>query len=279
MKTESSLLKIVKSNALIEACHKLSVQEQKVLLLAISKIPKDASPTDDRVYSIDAQDLSSLNGQALKNCYVELKITALSLMDKKVHIKDLPNGDGKRKKTLITCWVQSIFYVDDEGKIDLRFSKDILPYICQLKQQFSMYKIKNIGSMASSYGIRLYEMLAQYISIGHREVSIDWLRESFQLQKKYPAMKDLKKWVIEPALNDINTTSDLWVDYQQQKTGKKVTHFIFTFGLKEEPKKKKSARKKQEKIDIYSDSFLSKHARPGETKDQAIRRLKEKYST
>lgn len=136
-----------------------SVQEQKVLLLAISKIPKDASPTDDRVYSIDAQDLSSLNGQALKNCYVELKTTALSLMDKKVHIKDLPNGDGKRKKTLITCWVQSIFYVDDEGKIDLRFSKDILPYICQLKQQFSMYKIKNIGSMASSYGIRYMKCL------------------------------------------------------------------------------------------------------------------------
>lgn len=122
-------------------------------------------------------------------------------------------------------------------------------------------------------------MLVQYISIGHREVSIDWLRESFQLQKKYPAMKDLKKWVIEPALNDINTASDLWVDYQQQKTGKKVTHFIFTFGLKEELKKKKSVRKKPEKIDIYSDSFLSKHARPGETKDQAIRRLKEKYST
>lgn len=278
MKNISPIEKVVKSNALIEACHKLSVQEQKVLLLAISKIPKDASPTDDRLYSISAQDLASLNGQELKNCYVELKNTALTLMDKKVHIKDLPNGDGKRKKTLVTCWVQSVFYVEDEGKVDLRFSKDILPYICQLKQQFSIYKIKHIGSMSSSYGIRLYEILAQYLPIGHREVPLEWMRESFQLQEKYPAIKDLKKWVIEPAVSDINATSDLWVSYKQRKTGRRVTHFLFEFGLKEGLKRKKSASKKPTKKDLQDPKFLSKHGDPGESTPEVIRRLKKQFN-
>jgi len=272
-----SLEKIIKSNALIEACHKLSVQEQKVLLLAISKIPKDASPTDDALYSISAQDLAQLNGQELKNCYTELKTSAMSLLDRKVHIKDLPNGDGKRNKELVTCWVQSMFYVDDEGKLELRFSKDILPYVCQLKQQFTIYKIKNIGMMSSSYGIRLYEVLVQYKSIGTREISLTWLKENFKISTKYSAIKDLKKWVIEPALHDINTKSDMWVEWDQKKTGRRVTHFIFTFGLKNEDKPKKR-KNKPTKSDLKDPKFLSKHGRVGEKEPDVIRRLKEQFN-
>lgn len=276
MEKLSSLEKVIKSNALIEACHKLSVQEQKVLLLAISKIPKDVMPTDDVLYSISAQDLSQLNGQELKNCYTELKTSATSLLEKKVHIKDLPNGNGKRNKELITCWVQSMFYVDDEGKIEIRFSKDILPYVCQLKQQFTIYKIKNIGMMSSSYGIRLYEILIQYMSIGKREIPLVWLKEHFKISAKYSSIKDLKKWVIDPAVKDINNKSDIWVSWDQKKTGRRVTSFCFNFGLKTDLETKNKT-KKPKKVDVYCDKFLAKNARPGESRDAAIRRLKAIY--
>ncbi len=272
MDNSNTLEKVIKSNALIEACHKLSTQEQKILLLAISKIPKNALPTDELLYSITANDLAQLNGQELKHCYAELKANAFSLMDKRVHIKDLPNGDGKRNKVLVTCWVQSVFYIDHDGKIEIRFSKDILPYICQLKNQFTIYKIKNIGMMSSSYGIRLYELLMQHLSFGKRDLSIEWIKDNFQISKKYPAIKDFKKWVLEPALRDINEKSDLWVNFSQKKTGRKVTHICFVFGLKED-QKTKNQKDILSKSSLINEDFLSKNALPGESRKAALKRL------
>jgi len=269
---------IIKSNALVDASYRLSVQEQRIILAAMSQVHYSTKPTDEVMYSITAEDFGDITGQALKHVYQELKEAALRLMRREVRIYSEPNGKGKKKRVLLTRWVQTVAYVENEGKIELRFGKDVLPYLCQLQEQFTIYNLKDVAKMSSAHSIRLYETLAQWKKIGVKEVSLEWLRDRFQLEDKYPNIRDFKRRVIEPALNDINNTSDLWVECDQKKTGRRVSHFIFKFGLKEDQKKKKTTRKKTAKIDIYSDSFLSKHARPGETKDQAIRRLKEQFS-
>lgn len=270
--------KIVKSNALVEASYRLSVQEQRIMLAAISQVHPNSQPTDEVMYSVSAEDFVDITGQSLKHAYQELKDAVLRLMRREVRIYSEPNGNGKKRKTLLTRWVQTISYVENEGRIELRFGKDVLPYLCQIKEQFTIYHLKDVAKMSSAYGIRLYELLIQWKKVGQKEISIDWLRERLQLQDKYPNIRDFKRRVIEPALYDINETSDLWVELTQRKTGRKVTHFTFIFGLKDEKKNQRKS-KKLEKVDIYDDHFLSKHARPGETKDQAIRRLKEKYSS
>ena len=52
------------------------------------------------------------------------------------------------------------------------------------------------------------------------------------IQDKYSRIERLKSGVIDPAVKQINEHSDLWVKYLQQKRGRKISHFIFTFGLK-----------------------------------------------
>jgi plasmid replication initiation protein len=59
------------------------------------------------------------------------------------------------------------------------------------------------------YAIRLYELLVQYRSIGVRDMRIDWLKECFQLSDKYARVTNLKARVITPAVEQLNTHSDL----------------------------------------------------------------------
>jgi len=264
---------VVKSNALIEASYRLTAQEQRIVLAAMSQIQPGEEITDQVMYAISAQDISELTGIKKDNLYKKLEEAALRLKRREIRIPYEPNGQGKKPEVLVTSWLQSIRYIPNTGTVQVRFSHDVLPYISQLKKQFTVYKLKNIAKLTSSHAIRLYELLVQWKSTGSRTVEIDWLKNAFLLNGKYPSIKDFKVRVLEPAVHQINLQTNLWVNWEQKKTGRKVTHISFSFGLKDDPTPKKKPLKAMKK-DIYDERFLAKHAKPGESRDAAIRRLK-----
>ncbi len=171
-------------------------------------------------------------------------------------------------------WVSAASYIDGAGAIQLQFSGVVVPYITKLEAEFTSYRLEKIANMSSAYGIRLYELLMQWGSVGRREIELEWLRKALMVESEYKAIKDFKKWVIDVALSQINEHSDLTVSYDQRKTGRNVTHLIFTFSPKEEPKSKKAKPKKRTEPLPCSREYIEKHALPGETWEQAERRLR-----
>jgi len=137
-----------------------------------------------------------------------------------------------------------------------------------------MYRLENIVRMSSSYGVRIYELIVHWKDCGKKEVSVQWLREALQLGEKYKAIKDFKKYVLEPAISDINKETDFLVNWKQRKTGRVVTHLNFTFRLKEGEKKVSS--ESEVKILGIKKSIIEKSARAGETYEQAALRIKNK---
>ncbi|MCG5511490.1 replication initiation protein [Ectothiorhodospira lacustris] len=283
MNQQLQSLPIYKSNALVEASYRLTPAEQRIVLAAIARVRRDEPITDEVLYSVNVADYSDLVGTESHSVYKELADAALRLKRREVWIKQEPNGKGKRPRTLITGWVQSIVYIESEGRVELRFTKDMLPYLTQLSTNFTRYALADVAKMTSAHAIRLYELLCQWREAGEREVSIDWLREAFQLDGKYPAIKDFKKRVIEPAVEQINECSPLFVKWDQRKTGRRVTHLVFMFGEKPKSKSKKKSQKKtapatqptEKKNPGFTDEEIAKAARPGETWEQARQRLEE----
>ena len=53
---------------------------------------------------------------------------------------------------------------------------------------------------------------------------------------KYPLTADLKRWVIDTAVDEINEKSPYSVKYKLVKKGRKYTHLELNFKTKEEPK-------------------------------------------
>ncbi len=254
---------IYQSNALIEASYRLTTIEKKLILACITKIRHDQVITDEVMYSISAEEISKLGGISVDAGYKNLHEAANRLLDRVVSITYEPNGGKKHKTTLKTHWVQSITYVDKEARVNLRFSKDMLPYINQITKQFTHYNYSAIAKMGSIHGIRLYELLVQWKASGYREIDIDWLKKQFNLTEKYSSIRDLKKRVIDPAVEEINNHSDMWCKWEQRKTGRRVTHLIFTFGSKNElPKKLKSGLTKKEKKLAEFKKIMEKTGKP-----------------
>lgn len=267
---------VYKSNALVEASYRLSVQEQRLVLACIGQVRRDEPVTDEVLYSVSAADLAGISGMAVGDAYKELKDAALRLKRREVRLTQEPNGKGKKAKVMITGWVQTIFYIEGEGRVELRFTKDMLPYLTELTRQFTKYALADVAKMTSAHAIRLYELLAQWPE-GHRVVPLSELRSWLQLEERYPLMAELRRCVIEPAVAQINEHSPLTLTWSQRKTGRKVTHLEFKYAPKKKPGKAlgktPNGAQPKRKGGKLSDAEIARKARPGESWEAARTRL------
>ncbi len=268
---------VVKSNHLIEASYQLTLNEQRVILMAITKIHRQKPLCSDDVFAIHAEDFSSYFDIDLKNAYCELIKVAERLYERTLIINQ-PDPDFPTLTKTKTRWISSIDYIPETGTLRLMFAQKIIPYLSMLKEQFTKYPLVSISSMSSIYAVRLYELLKQWDCIGKREVKLDWLKQQLEIENEYERMFDFKKYVIEPAITQINTHSDLTVSYTQRKTGRVVTHFTFVFSPKAAVKPKGSIKKKPHvgtTINGVLKADIERLARAGESYEQAAARIKQ----
>lgn len=102
----SSKKNVTKSNDLVKAAYKLSLNEQRLLLAAISQIdPRKPMP---RPISITAPDFSDQYGIPLKHAYEALKEATSSLYE-----RDVKTYDGRYKSRF--RWVDRVDYLDGGG--------------------------------------------------------------------------------------------------------------------------------------------------------------------
>lgn len=217
---------VVKSNQVIEASYTLTTIEQRLILSAIAQIPKGEPVTDEVIYTVSVADLQKF-GANETTAYRDLKESVSRLFDRSIVLRS-------SDRTSRTRWVQKIDFMDSRGVVGIRFSKDILPFLSNLSTEFTKYLASDLIGVTSTYAIRLYELLVQYQSIGKREISVVDLRWMFELQNKYPVWADLKRWVIDQAIKEINEFSPLSVTYETKKTGRKITSINLRF--KQKPK-------------------------------------------
>jgi plasmid replication initiation protein len=256
-------LKVHKHNDLIQAKYSVMTMPEQLLLLAVIGKSDPREITAETLIEVTVSDFQDLLNSSRKDSYGELKKAVKRLYNRSVVI-DNPDPENPRLSSTETRWVSSINYFDGEGLIQLNLAPKILPYLANLKDNYTSFFVRHVASFKSSYGVRLYELLIQWQGKGSREIDIDWLRDQWQLQDKYQAMNDFKKRVIDPAMKDINDHSNLWVKFGQRKRGRKVVAFQFEFGLKDDVSTSKSLTKKQ------ADAL----AKVGESYPQLYARLK-----
>ena len=238
---------VVKSNQVVEASYRLSVTEQRVLLSAIAKIPKQVEVSDDVIYTVNVQDLNKI-GIHEKASYRELKLAVDRLYERSINFID-----GSTSKIR---WVQRIDFNDSKSEIAIRFSKDILPYISNVKENFTQYLLSDVATMRSAYSFRLYELLAQYKKISKRLIAIDELRIMLDVGKRYKTTGNLIAWVIQPSIDEINEVTNLTVTVEPKKTGRKYMHLEFIIKVKD--KATAQASQRDEKTgDLFSIDNMS----------------------
>ena len=253
---EHKNLTICKANKIIEAGYKLTLNEQRAVLACIGQVNSMEALLKTDEFELSAKDFAQLFSVSGENAYQALIEVTKSLFNRYVIIEN-PYPDRPKVKKLELRWISSIKHLPDDGKVIVRFSQDVLPYLSELKGSFTRYKLEHVGKMTCVYAIRLYELLMQWKSTGKREVEIDWLKKQLQLDDSYERMNNFKARVIDPAINDINKNSNYNVSWTQRKTGRRVTHLTFQFSEKLPPAPEKKAKAKPkpktDNIEFYAE--------------------------
>ena len=211
---------IVLSNPLIEACyHPPSINQMRLLFACLMQIKAGEPIGPTRVFQLDAGGIADLvGGETQLNNYGHLKKAVDEMIKWTVTVDKKPNGlPGEPDRTTFSV-VDSAEYYDGEGRIEISFGHHIGPHISDLKQFFTKVDPDHLFPLASGYAARLYTIfLETLLAAGEpqqvKEYTIAEFRRMFGLEKKYPAMRDLLRRVIRPAVDEINKQTDLRVRF------------------------------------------------------------------
>jgi plasmid replication initiation protein len=252
---------ITKSNRLIEASYRLSMIEMQLVLMAIHQARDKQSGFDiNNPVTIRAADFESTFNRT--NSYLPLKEALDSLFERHVSVDEIDeDGNHWVRKTR---WISEQSYCDGLGSLKIVFAQAMKPYITRLEQEFTSYRIQQIGDLSSVYAVRFYEFLAQFKNTGVRTFEIERLRDMLGLIDEYKLFGHLKVKVIDIAVEQINEHTDLKVKYETRKTGRRITHLDFSI------KEKSAIVSKRPKLDK---AYIDAHALTGETYEQARIRL------
>jgi len=232
--------KVIKSNELIQKrTHLLTLQEQKIILCLISQIKPEQTELESMTFDIvDFCEMCGIDQDNGKN-YINLKKTIKQLSDKSMWLMD-----DKKNETLVR-WISKAVIEHNSGKIEIELDKDMSPFLLQLKNRYTQFDLIYTLGMKSKYSIRLYEILKSYQK-KNEIIKFDLERFQKLLGSEYERWVDVRRFVIEPAIKEINKLTDIWVNYEAIKKGRAIAFVEF-----EIIEKNKIADKIETKKNIY----------------------------
>ena len=254
---------VVKSNHVVEASYRLTLNEQRLILLCIQQIKKGQAISAHDAFNVDANEFAQHYGVTIDRAYVLLQEVADKLYERSLLIFK-PDTEQPKLSHTKTRWITAIDYIPDEGRISLYFAPKVIPYISMLESGFTRYNIEYIANMSSVYGIRLYELFKCWLMGDKTKINVIGLEDIKSLLAlkdaksgyQYPSIKDFKKHVLDRGLDDVNQHTDLKVTCESKKTGRRITHLEFDIKLKADKPKQShtlptatTAKRKSETVD------------------------------
>ena len=242
---------VVKDNVLINASYNLEVTEQRIILLSIIRARETGQGISaDSKLEIHASDYASRFNVTKEAAYSALKNAVNNLFERKFSFKE-SRSDTDKEIVVKSRWVSRIAYIDDLAKLEVTFAPDVVPLITRLEKHFTSYQLRQVSQLTSKYAIRLYEFLIAWREIGKTPViPLFDFRETLGLEiNEYQKMINFKNRVLEPAIKQINESTDIRVKYEQYKTGRAISGLSFTFKQKDNlSQKNKSSTQLLEKL-------------------------------
>ena len=247
-------LEVKKSEAIVKARYKLSPLAIKFISVVISNLKRSDDVNEE--YVVKVKDFKELTGQKTKRIY-ELIDEALNDLLK--NPLTIPLGDEKNS-ILKANWVSGAIYND--GEVRFMIYPKLRPFLLEVKEKYLKYRLENILSLRSSYVIRLYEILkdwlemySRYGSKAEKIISLDEFREILEIPRSYQYSSHIKKLILNKAKKELIEHTDIIFDYEEIKTGRKVTHLHFY--IRENPKNSQTDNRIQENYFSNRKSFVA----------------------
>ena len=216
---------VVKSNSLIQASYKLSLNEQRLVLLAVSGLNSKRVATRPGFNQVEGVKITAAEFGEAWNLPMNKAYEALRDATNELYERSIVEIKGKR--TTKGRWVSRVAYHDGEGWAELSFSPDITPHLTSLGKNFTQYRLGQVANLRSTYSVRLFEWCIQFVDNGWLTITLDDLVQ--RLGIAYTRYVDIRRYVIEPAVAELQAKSNLDIQWAPVKEGRSVKSIRFTF--------------------------------------------------
>lgn len=246
---------IKRANELNQSYYKLKEVTQRVLAIAIEQAQHVERQTGENLILngtkviVCADYYAKVYGVDLNTAYDALKVAVKDMY----YAEYVWEALGKRGKInqYRTRFVSHIGYLNGESSIEFVLTDMARQHIYNLTRNFTIYEIKNLSNLGK-YGIRLYELLAQWRSVGKVEFEMEDFRLKLGIDPfEYTHISNFKRRVLDFAVAEINQHTDINVTYEQIKRGRSIKGFLFNF---KEKKTKTVMSKCPQKIDMFEEN-------------------------
>ena len=234
--------KVVEHNSLITSIAKMQKTALKMFELAVSCIDTENPPKDNIIY-LSKKELFAFFDVSSASKHTRFK-EAIELMQKQAffQIKEVKDKGYEMTSIVPIPTVKWNSYNDD---VMIQFNQFIMPYMIDLKAEFTQYKISELKELNSKYSIILYRWLSmnynQYehynVKGGRRaeqvenyrkpSISVKELREITDTVNEYKEIYDFEKRVLKKSLADINAHTSFNVNYEKIKKGRSIDSIDF----------------------------------------------------
>lgn len=250
---------VVKANDLIRRTrYDLTAQQQKIVLYCISKI----KPEDDinTRYEINITELANACGLKIDEggkYYTTLKRD----LDKLTTRQWCTLDNGIR---MTISWIGDAMIIPLNSTVYITFNPHMQPYLFDLKEKYTQYKLQNVLVFRGKYSIRLYELLRSYTTQRnlkeYREAEITLTVEELRALLDVNGYKDWREFnrrVIAPAIEEINIRAeDIHILYypirgERSRSTEKINFVIEPADPKQQARAEKARRKKLDHSNPY----------------------------
>lgn len=241
---------VSQSNDLVLATYTMTTKEKQLLLACISQIDSREGAreiTKQTKFTITVEQIRDVfYNKSERNLFRDLSEVSSRLQDRKatIHISE---GDK-----LVTNFVSGVRFQKLKGRVTLTFAEDILPYLTELKANFTKYRLVEISQLSSTHAIRLYELIVCWTGLYSykEEFELDEFRYIMGVAGKYKQFGHLKETVIDKAIDEINEHTNFNVSIEYRKVGRSFVSLTLSFH-------KKSLAKLEDKKGSLSADMLS----------------------
>lgn len=216
---------VAKSNELVPKLSRYDLQELRLIAYCIAHY--DSRKPENRRFTARVEDLAEIYpSMDEKSAYDVIEKAIDEINSKPIRFTD----DGNKHYSV---WFSGFIYREKEGVFEFAISPLIEPYLLELKERFSIYRLGDVHKFRSASTWKLYEYLNVYKYTGCWHVRLEDLREALGITEKYERFDLLKFRLIDPALLEINEKSNISVEYVKEREGRKVTALRFFIRTKE----------------------------------------------
>jgi len=234
--------KVVEHNALIQSVAKMQKTALKMFELAVSCIDTENLPENNTVY-LSKKELFSFFEVSSSSKHSQFK-EAIEFMQKQAYFKIKSNKAlGIEYESIVP--IPYVKWNDYNDEVTIQFSEHIMPYLINLKAEFTQYKISELQKLNSKYSLILYRWLSmQYNQYEHYSVKggrraeqveayrnpsipVKELRVITDTVNDYVRFQSLETWVLKKPLEEINSHTSFNVTYDKIKKGRSIDSIVF----------------------------------------------------